>query len=432
MEHNDNPPTLAQTVSDYASQCVKCALCLPHCPTYELTKDENESPRGRIALFQALAQDKLPLTAKAQTHLDQCLGCRACERVCPAHVKYGQLLTFGRTLLKQLPHKEALPTLPFTTRFLSWIATKPTLLRYLHWLLWGLDKSGIRRLARSLKLPSLLGLGKLDNLLNTVSKPYSFQSYYAAIGSQRGSVMLFTGCISTLCDQQTLAATIYVLRHLGMDVYIPSNQTCCGAIASHAGEMDKAHHLAKQNSEALANIQKKIDYVITTATGCSAVLQEYATHFSSDSNSKDTKDLSLFSHKVMDIITFIQKIEWPAHLIPKPLPLQVVLHTPCTRRNVLKSISEPEQLLARIPQLTWRTLRSVHCCGAAGTYMLDHPHLAEPLVRQLLSELDDIQVDFVATSNIGCALHIQKHLKKRNPAITVGHPVMLLARALGF
>ncbi|MBN9288440.1 MAG: hypothetical protein BGO43_05595 [Gammaproteobacteria bacterium 39-13] len=432
MEHKESSSKLAQTVSDYASQCVKCALCLPHCPTYLLTKDENESPRGRIALFQALAQEKLPLSEKAQTHLDQCLGCRACERVCPAHVEYGQLLTFGRTLLKQLPSKGPLPKTPFTTRFLSWIATKPSLLRALHWLLWGLDKSGLRRLARFVKLPSLFGLSSLDNLLSGVSKPYHFQPHYAAIGTERGSVMLFTGCISSLCDQETLAASIYVLRHLGMDVYIPSSQTCCGAIASHAGDMAQAYHLAKQNNQALMGITKKVDYVITTATGCSAVLQEYATHFSSDTNLEDATDLSSFSHKVMDIVTFIQHHEWPLSVIPKPLPLRVMLHTPCTRRNVLKSTADPEQLLARIPELTWKSFRSTQCCGAAGTYMLDHPDLAEPLAKQLLSELDDIQVDYIATSNIGCALHLQKQLKTRNPAITLGHPVILLARALGF
>ena len=87
--------SIKDKVNRLASQCVKCALCLPHCPTYELTKDENESPRGRIALFQAYAKDQLKLDRHGKNHLDQCLGCRACERVCPSHVEYGELLTLG-------------------------------------------------------------------------------------------------------------------------------------------------------------------------------------------------------------------------------------------------------------------------------------------------------------------------------------------------
>lgn len=435
MKINEKPPGLTQAVDRFASQCVKCALCLPHCPTYKLTEDENESPRGRIALFQALAQEKLKQTSKVKKHLDQCLGCRACERVCPAHVEYGQLLTLGRALNSQLPSAESLPGEPFITRFLSWILTKPKLQRLLHTLLWGIEITGLRRVARYLKLTYLLGLQPLDDLLPNVVKPIHFQPRYEAIGQKRGRVMLFTGCITSWCDQETLAASIYVLRHLGMEVHVPANQTCCGAVALHSGDLSQAHQLALQNNQAFLqdrlDNQKEIDAIITTATGCSAVLQEYDHHFSlySDSNNQT---LSLFSSKIIDIVSFIQQCEWPRDLIPKPLPLQVILHTPCTLRNVLKTSSHAEQLLARIPQLAWKPFTSPDCCGAAGTYMLDHPSLAEPLVQNLLSELDDIQVNFIATSNIGCALHIHRQLKILHPAVTVGHPVTLIARALGF
>lgn len=417
-------------VDKLASQCVKCALCLPHCPTYELTKDENESPRGRIALFQALAQEKLPLTEKAQNHLDQCLGCRACERVCPAHVEYGQLLTLGRALIQDLPAQEKLTPRP-TTRFLSWIVTKPHYQRFLHRMLWLLQITGLRRIGRLLKLPSLLGLGELDALLPAVAKPNEFQTTYEPIGPKKGSVKLFTGCITSMCDQETLGASIYVLRHLGIEVHVPKQQTCCGAIASHSGNMTEAYRLAKQNCDAFEVKQAEVDYIITTATGCSAVLQEYDYHFSSHSDSVD-ESLKRFSTKVIDIITFIQKQDWPTTLTIKPLSEKVFLHTPCTRRNVLKTPAEPAQLLARIPQLSVTSFISTHCCGAAGTYMLDHPQLAKPLADQLLNELNGKEVNFIATTNIGCALHLAKELKKTNPAIKVGHPVTLLAKALGF
>lgn len=405
---------LSPIVNDLASQCVKCALCLPHCPTYELTQDENESPRGRIALFQALAQEKLPLTAHVKTHLDQCLGCRACERVCPAHVEYGQLLSLGRALLHDLPTKGSLPHESLRTRFLSWILIKPSLRRFLHWLLWDLEVTGLRRFANFLKIPTLLGLQPLNDLLPPVVKPRHFQPRYEAIGTKRGTVMLFTGCISSLCDQETLAASIYVLRRLGMEVLIPKQQNCCGAIALHAGELTKATQLAAENTAAFAS-ESPVDAIITTATGCSAVLES-----------------TQFSAKVMDIISFIQTTEWPSDFLLHPLNTRVILHTPCTLRNVLKTGAFVEQLFARIPELTWKSFSSPHCCGAAGTYLLEHPTLAEPLARNLLSELDNIQGDFIATSNIGCALQLYQYLKKQSSAIRIGHPVLLLAKALGF
>jgi len=422
---------LADEVNTLASQCVKCALCLPHCPTYVLTEDENESPRGRIALFQALSQQQLPLTEKAKHHLDQCLGCRACERVCPAHVEYGELLVTGRELLTQIPSQTPLAKPLWTTRLLSWLATKPALLRGLHGFLWGAETLKLRSLARALKLTSLFGLTPLDNLLPPVAKPIHFQFQYEAIGAMRGKVMLFQGCIASLCDQQTLAATIFVLRHFGYQVVIPPEQNCCGAIALHAGKFDQAYQLAQQNIAAFVHQHTNIDYVITSATGCHAVLQEYARHFSSQSNSKK-EALTLFSSKVMDIMTFILQCEWPETRKPQALDLQVMLHTPCTRRNVLKAPPYAEQLFARIPKLTWHSFASPDCCGAAGTYMLDHPDLAQPLAQRLLSELQDIQVDFIATTNVGCALHLMTQLKNLYPNIKVGHPVTLLARSLGF
>lgn len=421
-----NEMSLKSQVNQYASQCVKCALCLPYCPTYTLTEDENESPRGRIALFQALSQSHLPANKKIQTHLDQCLGCRACERVCPAHVEYGLLLTKGRALLQQLPAQEPLRKPSLATRFLSWTAKKPQIQKGMHWVLWILQVLGLRRLARQLKLTQLLGLAPLDNLLPQLQKPLSLPPYLKAIGPKKGTVMLFKGCTSW-CDQETLAASVTVLRHFGYDVIIPKEQNCCGALALHAGKIEEAYLLAQQNQKAF---NQPIDHIITFATGCSAVLQEYDQHFSSYSDLTEA-DLKYFSHKVIDILTFVAACEWPKNLSLQPLPLKVVLHTPCTRLNVLKTPLVVDQIFARIPQLEWKRFQSTNCCGAAGTYMLDHPAIADPLAKELLAEIDDIQVDYVATSNIGCGLHIQQQLNTLNPTIKICHPISLLAKALG-
>ncbi len=419
----------AGLVDKLASQCVKCALCLPHCPTYELTKDENESPRGRIALFQAMAQEKLPVTQKAKVHLDQCLACRACERVCPAHVEYGQLLTLGRALLTELPTKAVLKKPRLSTRFLSWVLTRPSYRRGLQWLLWLSQVSGLRDLARALKLTNLMGVSNLETLLPEVRRPLTLSPFYSAIGEKRGSVMLFTGCLGSLCDQGTLTASIKVLRHLGMEVHIPPEQTCCGAIHTHAGNIQEAHILAKQNTRAA--LKKPIDYIISTATGCGAVLQEYATHFSFSSNLND-KDFSQFSEKVIDIITFVQQTPWPSSLKLSPVEKHVILHTPCTRRNVLKSVTDPQLLLSRIPGLSLKSFTSPHCCGAAGTYMLDHPKMATTLAQQLLKELDSVGVNYIATTNIGCDLHLAKQVKAKHPNVKVVHPIELLALSLDF
>lgn len=393
-------------VDKLSSQCVKCALCLPYCPTYTLTEDENESPRGRIALFQALSQKKLSLTDKVKHHLDQCLGCRACEAVCPAHVKYGELLITGRA------------TFPSHARPLISVIENRHLRRLLHTTLWCLEISGLRALARKLGLIRFLRLRAWDALLPPVKRPESFANHYAALSEKRGTVMLFTGCTSSWCDQATLKASVYVLRKWGYDVFIPKNQTCCGAMALHAGFPQQALSLAKQNEQAFYT--PTIDHIITVATGCSVTLQE------------TDREAFSFPSKVVDIMDFLNTQPSPENLTLSPIPLRVKLHTPCSRRYVLKTPSSPENLLKKIPSLVLSSFESPDCCGAAGTYMVEHPAMASALADKLLDLLEPPLPNYIASSNIGCALHLRRELNRRGLAIRVEHPVMLLACALGF
>ena len=415
---------LENTVDALASQCVKCALCLEHCPTYKLTEDENESPRGRIALMQALSHHELPLTQKVKNHLDRCLACRACEPVCPAHVQYGELIVKGRELIEELPAVEPLKSPPLEVSFLKWMVKHPNIQRVVQSLVWAMDVTGIRYAARFLQIPRILGLHKLDSLLPFSPKPIALKPSYKAMGEVRGHVTLFKGCLSAWADQEALLATIFVLRKFGFDISIPSSQTCCGAMALHAGEKEDALKLADQNQNAFSKEGEENNFILSFATGCTAVLREYDVHFSSFSDS--------FSKRNKDIIDFINECEWPPHLEFKNNSAKVIIHTPCTRRNVLKTPQSPGKILSRIPGMELRYFKSPHCCGAAGTYMLEHEAFAKPLADNLISELDDIHVDFIASSNIGCTLHLQQHLRNLNPNLKVVHPIVLFAKALGF
>lgn len=431
---------ITETIRLEASQCVKCGLCLPYCPTYGLTQDENESPRGRIGIMHALATESIPISAKAQTHLSQCLACRECERVCPAKVEYGSLITHTREWMNEsvtsLPIKE-----PIKTKLMERLVTSTKSINLLGWFLCGIEMTGLRKFAQILRIPKLLGLSSLDALLPTAKAPLRFNAFYPAFGVERGRVGLFIGCLARISDQETAHSSLFVLRKLGYGVYIPPTQQCCGAMALHSGHSVKAHDLAKNNISAFNFADMEV--IVTTASGCGATLQEYAKHYAADSESANKHPIEYkgFSKKIVDVSEFvIQKMDaLPNDIALQPVLLKngtkaiVALHTPCTLRNVMKTPLSTEQLLAKIPHLEWQSIVSgvKQCCGSAGTYMLDHPDFAESLLDKTLSELDDTQVNCVASSNIGCALHLKKRFKAKKIHINVVHPITLFALSLG-
>ncbi len=425
---------LVSTIQTEASQCVKCGLCLPYCPTYGLTQDESESPRGRIALMQNLATETLSFSTKAHDHIDNCLSCKECERVCPAQVPYEDLLlnyrAWEKPQLKTMPSKNS-----WMTALFEHLVTRPKEMQRLAKLLWLTEKLGLRALAQKWGIVKLLRLTRLNALLpRKLPRPTTLAEFYPAKESatKRGVVGLFTGCLSTLFDAQTNQDAIMVLQHLGYDVHVPKAQSCCGAIASHAGNAATAKNLLKTNLHAFAPLDKgtqKIDHIITTASGCGSMLKN-----NSESTNQET---GFFSGKIIDICDFVNQAIWPEEMIAtlgkanaQLMQEKIAIHTPCTLRNGLKKPMVSQNLLQKLGLACHPLQTKEQCCGSAGTHMLSHPETSEKLLDSALIDLDKIAPTQLVTSNIGCALHFQKRFTEQNRPIRVCHPISLFAEML--
>jgi glycolate oxidase iron-sulfur subunit len=383
-----------------ADSCVKCGICAPHCPTYTHTQNENESPRGRIALIQAWAGGQLNVTDNLLAHIDSCLLCRACEKACPAVVPYAKLIDDFRAEM----HSEQ--STPLSVRLLKTLAENK---RVQHWAKSGLkfyQQNNLQKTARFLRLPSLFGLAKLERLVPTLTKHAGLQNYYAATGEVKGDVGLFVGCMGELFDFETVNSAITVLTHVGFNVHLPETQACCGALALHEGDAETAQTLAKQNQTAFAN--ENLQAIITIASGCGGTLKDYAP-------------------KVVDISHFLSHTE----LDLKPLAANLRVHSPCTLKNVLKTDKSVLKLLKQIPDANISPLpESTQCCGAAGSYSLRHDKMSQTLLNELLETALEKPTDYLISSNIGCALHIAAGLRERGENVTVLDPIVLIARQL--
>ena len=218
--------------------CVKCGLCLPQCPTYNLTKNENESPRGRLALIQGWSEGHLELTNTLSEHIDTCLTCRACEQMCPAKVPYARLINDFRGDTNTTEHnKLSLLERSFISRL------KGQYRKSLNFFLRFYQKVGLSKLP--LQLNTYLPAKIFSNQFN--------ETYPTLVAERRGHVALFTGCATEVLDSKTLEDTVFLLQHCGFDVSIPPNQHCCGAIDLHAGNHQQALKLAQNNQNTFDN-----------------------------------------------------------------------------------------------------------------------------------------------------------------------------------
>jgi glycolate oxidase iron-sulfur subunit len=373
--------------------------------------------------MRALARGDLAFSPRLQSHLDLCLTCRNCERVCPAKVPYGQLIDNGRAFMQT---QRAAPSPWRLLRRLSIDAVlpRPETLRWLTKLLRAYQVSGLQRLLRASHVLRLLRLHRWDSLLPPIPPQPAWLPVYPARGKSHGRVALFTGCVTGSLDRETLMATIQVLNVLGYNVHVPPRQVCCGALYQHAGEAQKAGALMRTNVQVFD--AEQVDTIISTASGCGAMLTEYPTCLPEDAATQ------LFASKIRDISHFVLQSKWPPNASLAPLEVDVAVHTPCTLTNVLGHADSSLRLLERIPGVRPHTLsENDFCCGAAGIYFLTQPTMADTLRARKLDALARIRPSMLATSNIGCALHLRHGIQEKRFDIEVLHPIVLLARQLG-
>lgn len=388
--------------------CVKCGLCLPYCPTYTKTQNENESPRGRIALMEAWAGGQLPLSKKLLGHIDNCLLCRACEKICPAAVPYGRVVDNFRALSHEKNHDS------FSLSVLKTVSHHKNFNKLVQSGLKVYQTGRLQTTVQKLKLPGFFGVEKLDRLLPDFSESIPLAEYYPATTAVKANVGLFIGCMGSLFDFETVSSAIKVLTASGFNVIVPKNQACCGALATHGGDSQTAEHLAKTNCDAF--VYAELDAIVSIASGCGGHLQEY----------KQNK----FADKVIDISQFLSQFADLGNQL-NPLNASVCLHTPCSLKNVMREEKGAYSLLQQIPDIKITSLpETTHCCGAAGSYVLEHPKMAEVLLDDLLAAVLKTEADYLVSSNIGCILHSAAGLRTRGVSREVLHPVVLVARQL--
>lgn len=403
--------------------CMRCGMCLPHCPTYRETFLETASPRGRVALIRKVAEGELDQSERLLEYLSLCLDCQACASACPCGVNAGELvaeftcerkagqggLNFMEDLIlrKLVPHPDRLETSMAPLRLYQ--------------------RTGLQKLVRHLGLLKMFPkpLERMEGLLPALpARPLrqEIQEVTGSVGPERGTVGFFLGCVMSLIFSDASRATIKLLTSLGYKVITPKNQVCCGAPNMLGGDLAGLQAATRTNIEIFGGYE--VDFIVTDCGGCGAELKKYG-HHSEEAAAEE------FSAKVRDIAEVLALHADELALLLQPLPLKVTYHDPCHIAHCQGIRQEPRELLKLIPQLSYQELESADaCCGSAGTYNIARPEMSDRILKRKLDTIAGSGAQVLVTSNPGCLLQLKKGLAEELPGVRIMHLTEILAQSL--
>ena len=436
---------------DRLSNCVHCGFCLPACPTYVRLGDEADSPRGRLHLMRAVAEGRLDPGSEAfQLHIDRCLGCRACEPVCPSGVEYGFLLERARQVARRAGTPARLADIVLA------LVERPLPLAL--WMAAGrlLRSTGIASLvARSGRRPERFRTLRLGLAMLAASRPWrpaaarprrpeagggnaSRARATASAGARvsRGRVGILTGCVQRHLFAHVNEATSRVLAANGWEVVGVRRQACCGALHAHGGQLARAGELALRNISAFRAAE--VDWIVANAAGCGATMREYH-HLAGEvvgrtaedgqgaNASLSADDAVWFSRRVRDVTELLVDVDGGRPRTGGALRLRVAYDPPCHLIHGQGVADPPTEVLRSIPGLDLASVPDGdECCGGAGVYGIGHPELGGKIGASKVDAVLETDADVLATGNPGCAMQIGAGLRMRGSAVRVVHPVELL------
>ena len=414
--------TLKQLDYSILQQCMHCGMCLPTCPTYDTTKRERNSPRGRISLMRSIADDDLGITKEFADEMSYCLGCLACQTACPAGVNYAELFETARADIESSGVNQSPVRSFWRTLSLRLLFTRPRLLRSFGKILHLSQKTGLDKTLLPL-LPK--DLRRLAPQAPKIAESFSNRLIpeTSAPADRRFKVGLLTGCVQDLAYPQINRDTFDVLIANGCEVHTPAIQPCCGSLHAHNGERDLARTLARRMIDLFPPDQ--YDAVISNAGGCGSHLRHYAPLLSDDP--AYAAKAEEWDHKLRDIHEWLAEIGVrPPTAAPFPESTTVTYHDSCHLAHGQKVVLQPRAILALIPGVDLKELpESNWCCGSAGVYSITQPEESARLLDRKIGNIRKTGATILTTANPGCHLQIQNGL----PSITVVHPITLLAQA---
>jgi len=413
----------------FLRQCIHCGFCLSSCPTYNITAREISSPRGRIRLMKNIAEGKTPIDDIFMREMFFCLDCRACETACPPGVQYGALVEAARAQVEHFRATQQNKSSPLKNFILGQLFMHPARLRRLAKLLRFYQKSGVEKLALTLRLPRVLGKNamSLAPMAPRIESKFTFERLPEKIspsGKARRRVALLAGCVQDVAFSSVNEDTAAVLVENGCEVIVPRTQVCCGSLHGHTGDLENAKLLAKTNIEVFAAAD--VEAVIVNAAGCGSFMKTYDHLFADDPALRERA--AAFAAKVKDISEYLAEIDFKKP--PQILSARATYHDACHLVHGQKVARQPREIVRALAGENYVELEEASwCCGSAGIYNLTHFEMSMQLLERKMKNILASGAKVVVTGNPGCAIQLQYGCRQAGAPIEVVHPATLLRQA---
>ncbi|MBM7634584.1 (Fe-S)-binding protein [Geomicrobium sediminis] len=406
--------------------CVQCGYCLPACPTYQTMNKETHSPRGRINLVKMAAEGKISYDDLKEP-IDMCLGCRACETACPTNVQYGSILESAKEVLR-IETKRSKRERFIESALFEKLLPHSSMLAIAKFGLLSYQRLPLQFVARKTGILNVVlpkGMVAFESIIPMAERSKEKKAYEEDAPQGTVKVAYFLGCLmdtmfSTINDQ-----AIQLLRKAGVHVTVVKDQSCCGALQSHGGDLKTARQLAKKNIEAFES--GSFDYIVSSIGGCGAMLVEYDHLLKDEPAWKERAERFSKKHADISMVLAQSNLTYNHHVHHT-----AVYQPSCHMTHVQKNVDAPLELIAKVPGLNYVPMdKQDLCCGSAGIYNIVNYEASMDILDYKMPAVVSAKPNLIITTNPGCHLQMKMGVEREGMShqIQVKHLVEVIAES---